>query len=366
MNHGGGVKIATVLDKYRGVGPGFDFMRLSLAVLIFYAHTKFALGAFDTAGLFQETPMAPGTTAPLPVALPLLSEIKARLYVLAVPMFFALSGFLVTGSALRLGSVTRFLQFRVLRILPALLVEISLSALLLGLLFSTFSLREYLSSPMFWRYFGNVVGLNWFWLPGVFSQNPSALINVNLWTLPAELDCYLIMAVLMGTRIVRHRNLFLAGFCSATLVLIVASLGTGYGVRPSVWSIPAIVYCFFTGVVFFQWREKIPLNRAWLLISVLMVILTFRTARFCFLVPIPLTYIVVYLGCSARLAMPFMKGRDYSYGIYLYGFPITQAVVATDPGVDRWALFPVALAVTLLFAALSWHWIEKPFLRLKR
>ena len=366
MNDVSGVKISTVLDKYRGVGPGFDFLRLSLAVFIFYAHTKFVLGTFDTAGLFQDTPMTPGATAPTPVALPILSEIKARLYVLAVPMFFALSGFLVTGSALRLGSVPRFLGFRVLRILPALMVEICLSAFLLGILFSDLSLREYLSSSVFWRYFGNIIGVNWFWLPGVFAHNPSPLVNANLWTLPAEFYCYLIMAVLMGTGMVSRRKLFLYGFGVLSVVLIAASLGTGYGVRPSVWSIPAIVYCFFAGVVFFQWREKIPLNRVWFVISVLMVILTFRTARFCFLVPIPLTYIVVYLGCIARLALPFLKGRDYSYGVYLYGFPITQAIVATFPGISRLALFPTALTVTLLFAALSWHWIEKPFLRLKR
>ena len=341
-------------------------MRLSLAVLIFYAHTKFALGSFGTADLFDATPMRPGLQVPSLVAVPLISEIKARLYVLAVPMFFALSGFLVTGSAIRLGSVGRFLEFRLLRIFPALLVEISLSAFLLGILFSNLPIRDYLASPMFWRYFGNIIGENWFWLPGVFSENPSPLVNANLWTLPAEFDCYLIMAGLMATGLVLRRKIFLACFGIATLGLIVASLATGYGVRTSVWSIPAVVYCFFTGVVFFQWREKIPLNFGWMAVSVLWVLLTFRSASLCFLVPIPLTYIVVYLGCNPRLAMPFMKGRDYSYGIYLYGFPITQAVVAAYPGIGRFALFPTALAVTLLFAALSWHWIEKPFLRLKR
>lgn len=146
-----GVKISNVLDQHKGVGPGFDFIRLSLAVLIFYAHTKFALGAPGTNDLFQATQM---NMTKLPThVLSLLNEIKARLYVLAVPMFFALSGFLVTGSAIRLGSVKRFLGFRLLRILPALVVEVCLSAIVLGIFFSNLSIGEYLSNSMFWQHY---------------------------------------------------------------------------------------------------------------------------------------------------------------------------------------------------------------------
>ncbi|WP_226858226.1 acyltransferase family protein [Diaphorobacter aerolatus] len=57
---------------------------------------------------------------------------------------------------------------------------------------------------------------------------------------------------------------------------------------------------------------------------------------------------------------------DFSYGLYIYAFPVQQLVVwasANQLG------FPVALAITLMstltLAALSWHWIEKPALSLK-
>ena len=174
------------------------------------------------------------------------------------------------------------------------------------------------------------------------------------------------MAVLMPIGIIVQRKVFLGFYIAATIFLVGISLATGFAVRPSVWSAPAVVYCFFTGVVFFQWREIIPLNKTLLLVSLLGVALMFREPSLCFATAIPLTYVVTYIGCIGRLALPMLKGRDYSYGIYLYGFPITQAIVALDPNIGRYGLFASAFIATLAFAALSWHWIEKPFLRLKR
>jgi len=60
-----------------------------------------------------------------------------------------------------------------------------------------------------------------------------------------------------------------------------------------------------------------------------------------------------------------MKGRDYSYGLYLYNFPICQAIIATVPGITRGQLIASGLIISLAFAAFSWHFIERPFLRFK-
>ena len=135
-----GDKVSSILEKNKGMGPGFDFIRLGFAIFILYAQTRFALGADGTSDLFRATQMMPKNGTQEPHTLSFISDIKARLYVLAVPMFFALSGFLVTGSAIRLGSVKKFLIFRLLRILPALCTEVSLSAVFLGLFFSNLTL----------------------------------------------------------------------------------------------------------------------------------------------------------------------------------------------------------------------------------
>jgi peptidoglycan/LPS O-acetylase OafA/YrhL len=67
----------------------------------------------------------------------------------------------------------------------------------------------------------------------------------------------------------------------------------------------------------------------------------------------------------SRFLQGFNKLGDYSYGIYLYAYPLQRLTehlgLATSPFV--WFLW--ALPPTLLLAAFSWHVIEKPALRLK-
>ena len=74
----------------------------------------------------------------------------------------------------------------------------TLSALVLGPLLTTLPLSKYFTDPQFFRYFGNIVGWITFYLPGVFQQNDPPIVNINLWTLPSEFDCYVITAALMS------------------------------------------------------------------------------------------------------------------------------------------------------------------------
>ena len=81
----------------------------------------------------------------------------------------------------------------------------------------------------------------------------------------------------------------------------------------------------------------------------------------------PLSYLTAYIGVSDVPLLPLFHRGDYSYGIYLYAMPIQQAVAATFPSIRN---VPEHLAITLpivvIFAAFSWHCIEKPILRLRR
>jgi len=57
---------------------------------------------------------------------------------------------------------------------------------------------------------------------------------------------------------------------------------------------------------------------------------------------------------------------DFSYGIYLWGWPIQQVVASTlGPQAGVWRLAAVSFPLVGLFAVLCWHLIEKWALRLK-
>jgi peptidoglycan/LPS O-acetylase OafA/YrhL len=62
--------------------------------------------------------------------------------------------------------------------------------------------------------------------------------------------------------------------------------------------------------------------------------------------------------------VPWLQHRDLSYGVYIYAFPIQQALVP-------WTGTPLnnllaSLPLILLCAAFSWHFVEHPALSRKR
>ena len=83
-------------------------------------------------------------------------------------------------------------------------------------------------------------------------------------------------------------------------------------------------------------------------------------------VPIPATYFTIYVGLFNPQRLTFMKSGDYSYGIYLYGFPIQQTVASLGPWTHNWAInLALSIPSVAFVAAFSWHGIEKHALKLR-
>jgi peptidoglycan/LPS O-acetylase OafA/YrhL len=364
------------LDACKGVGPGFHFMRHALAFTILFHHTYVLTfgGQGNTGyvkGQFAEQ------AANLTTKQILIELLRPGLFSL-VGAFFCLSGFLVIGSALRSRHAGRFLWFRIIRITPALCVEVTLSAILLGAIFTTLDLRTYFSSDGFHAYFANILGDVHYFLPGVFTTNPMPdIVNVNLWTLPAEFYCYLCMLVMMLTGVIYHRLTFNLLVAAAVLFAAAAPLLApdhfSSRVEATHYTEWFVVYLFFVGILFYLNADRIIMHRLVLVaaIAIYWVLTIFHLADA--LAGLCLAYGVVYFGTTSFKTFDrFVKG-DYSYGIYLYGYPITQGVIAallprieTLHGVTRFLLVaPLAFALTLCFAYLSWHGIEKRMLRFK-
>jgi peptidoglycan/LPS O-acetylase OafA/YrhL len=356
-----GATIGSALKSHRGEGPGFAIMRLALSSLILLNHARSLSAVFDPAQRDASV------TADLHVMAG-WSGSHRPFYVLLVPAFFALSGFLVTGSALRLRVTSTFLAFRALRIFPALTVEVTLSALVLGAIFTRLPWSEYFTDPQFFRYFGNIIGWVTFYLPGVFEvTNRIPVVNGNLWTLPPEFDCYFITAALMGTALIYRRSLVAVALAVVTIILVGLNSFSDFAVTPFQYTGYTITYYFFVGMVMFQWKDYIP-ARWWLFVLSAVVSYVFAYFRHTvFLAPFFVTYCIAYLGVVALPELRWLRGRDYSYGIYLYGMPITQGIMAAFPMLRGHSYFvmAVALATTTVFAAFSWNVIEKPALALK-
>lgn len=340
--------LEAVMQENGGAGPGFDAVRIALSLVILTYHSF--LLAPDRSGI---------------------AYINNHFYlfiIALVPMFFGLSGFLVTGSALRTRSVKVFLTYRGLRIFPALAVEVTLCAVLLGPFMTSLPLAEYFTTKQFFSYFGNIVGIVRMELPGVFLTNPlPKIVNGSLWTLQPEFYCYLIMAALMLSRLVYRRAWYSGAFFASTAVLTACNALYGYGNPGDLFPPNVIIYYFFVGIAACHWRDRIPAHP--LLFALALVLSCFMLSQqgLVYLAAIPVTYCIVYAGMLRLPRIPLLQNGDYSYGIYLLHFPVLQSLAHLLPGLHEWwMLWLVAAPLVILLSAVSWHWIEKPCLQLKK
>ena len=374
------MKLDETLKLYRGIGPGFHFIRHVLSVVIFLAHARYIAASYPAATV--ATPATAATANSVPESTgSIFASVSFTQPVLfsLVAAFFALSGFLVTGSAVRNADIGTFFANRAFRILPALTVEVSLAALILGPLVTILPISAYLSDPHFFRYFGNIFGFVAFELPGVFTTNPwPNMVNANLWTLPPEFWCYLAMLGLMLAGMLSRPRVLLA------VVGIVAAVWTVLDIfdpatftvkndatRFTVWY---IVLMFFYGAMFSLHANRIKMSAMWFCICA---VLYYSSVLFDVLTPLSgifLTYCVIYLGLMRFTWFDRAVKSDLSYGIYLYGFAIAQTVTHfLMPTIEQMSntsrfvvIAPISLALTVAFAATSWHFIEKPALSLRK
>jgi peptidoglycan/LPS O-acetylase OafA/YrhL len=361
--------IGSVLDEHKGIGPGFDAMRLALAFLILVMHSIVAVDV----GIKAE-----------------YSAIWFAHFAM-VPMFFALSGFLISGSAMRL-RLRDFLLNRSFRILPALAVEILVSALILGPLVTSFSLSAYFSDPKFFHYFTNIIGWIQYELPGVFLKTPTPrIVNISLWTVPYEVLCYVIMSAIIIFGLLRRPLVLIAAFVLWTIIPLVF---LALHIHPSSGDGPLgkllvvlfvgrgtlLFQSFLVGCLMYVYRHRIPVDRR-IFVACLVFFMAVtlsgselwgppelpNTGVLNALACIPLVYITVFLGVCDLGQVPLYSTGDYSYGIYLYGFPVQQTLAQIMPaGTSLWVHLALTTVIVTAIAMVSWHWIEKPILKLRR
>lgn len=327
---------------------GFDYMRIALAVLVVASHTiNVCYGPEFTQAVWSGPARAP--------------------LALILPMFFALSGFLVAGSFERCRTIVSFFGLRVLRLLPALAVDTLIAALLVGPLFTNLPLHQYFTDPAFRAYFFNILGDVHYTLPGVFTNNPwPAAINQQLWTLPYELACYIALTGASYAGVAQRPRLLLAASIGAN-VLLVAQLAFHHRSTALTVHGPMLVICFFYGVCAFQFRNRIRWNSWLFVLSTVVALICLSVRGADYLAALPATYLTVFLGLTQPRRHRFVASGDYSYGIFLYGFPLQQTVstMLGTAALVWYVHFPISLAATLLFAMMSWHGVEKRALKLR-
>ena len=291
-----------------------------------------------------------------------LSHRTSTIGSMAVWIFFIISGYLVTSSAER-SKPFNYLMARALRIFPALILVSFISSFILGPLITNDP--RYWSDFQTYKYFlGNASLIQiQYKLPGVFTENAfQDIVNGALWTLKLEFYCYIIFGLLMFV-FVRARKYVASWFFVFLYIgyFFVQKEGIQVNLRDGF----DLFRYFAAGAAFYLWREQIPLKPiiAWLALGLVVLAVFIGLPRFIF--PIAGTYLVLYLALGNRFAN-FAVWGDFSYGIYLWGFPIQQLIVMRLSNSSWLINFLLVLPIATGLAFTSWHLIEKRALSLKK
>jgi peptidoglycan/LPS O-acetylase OafA/YrhL len=370
----------TLAETFSSRANSVGFLRLVLATSVLVSHTwPLGLGRGNFGG--DETGG------------------QADLGALGVYGFFVLSGFLITASGLRFG-LGRFAWHRFLRIFPGLWACLLLTALVLAPLVT---LYEHGTLAGFWQEpHGPLTYLraNWwtalrsFGIHDVFSNTPwgqraggASVINGSLWSLVYELSCYVLVGTLAVTGVLKRApRLVLVLTVWVYLVLVndfVDQARRGHfrvetGPHPAFGPFPLIGYLglnyllplllmFLIGATFQLYKDRIPMHPALIAAAAAVAVLTAFFGGFLVLGMPAYAYLLVAAACYLpKWLQGVGRKRDYSYGIYIYAFPMQQLMVLLTGA--RWgvlAYLGMSFVATVVLAAVSWHAVEHPAMLLK-
>lgn len=340
----GGESVAAAMERTNNRSSGFDYLRIGLAAAVVLWHSfRTSYFGLNMDGWYR----------------PVVG--------LVLPMFFALSGFLVSGSLLRVRSIHEFAILRAVRIVPALAVETTLSMILIGAAFTSLPLAAYYTHPETLAYLKNIYGDIHFLLPGVFKDNPRTAANASLWTIPFELECYFSLIVLWITRIIKLPSALLAFVVFAQVVVPIFDF-LHHVKLSSESAVPGrvLLLAFLFGVAIYFFRERVRLTLPLFIVAVAVAVVLLLRPASSYFVGLPAAYVTVFLGLKNPPKIGLIFKGDYSYGLYLYSYPIQQAIAAAFPQYRHWYIsFAATLVLAGLCAAFSWHLIEKPVLRIR-
>jgi peptidoglycan/LPS O-acetylase OafA/YrhL len=333
----------------------FDLIRIFCAIFVIFGHI------FNQVG---------GSIDPIGRAL--VVEYPGSI---AVYIFFFLSGILVTGSYRRGGSALGFVVLRVARIWPGLAVCTLVIYLLVGPLFS---------SLPFWAFVNDwetqqCVKANLELVHGMCIGHSKMFasariqhgVDYPLWTLPMESACY-VLVLILGVFGVLRRAALCAAACVIVFVAFMAVTRSppegflnqwfiimgGYSFYPIPLFLLGMVCYAFRDRIYVDWRVGIALLAAFALFK-------HHAAALPFLY-LGIAMMTLVIGSSKWLKRHFPLKNDYSYGVYIYGFFVGQCISSVFPTINVYFAFLMNAVGATMIAALSWHLVEKPCLRLGR
>lgn len=319
---------------------------------------------------------------------------QTQLGSLGVFGFFAISGYLITGSGTKL-STGRFFWHRFLRIFPGLWCCLAVCAFVIA---PAVALAQGQGPLQFWRSADGPAGYftrNFFaamdqvTIAGLFADTPygngaPTTFNAPLWSLRYELLCYVGVGVLVAFAALRRAKIVVPLSCAALWALLIVhtvqgkTLATPVPFTRIIGPVPLLgtfnlhdlvilAFLFSFGATLQVFKHLVPMHGAVAVVAAVVLVVSLGYGGFLAAGLAAYAYLLLYVAIALPKRLSAIGRRwDYSYGIYIYGYPV-QLVLAVI-GVQSLGLTVytvVAMLGTLMFAVPSWHFVEKQAMGLK-
>ncbi|HTF81657.1 MAG TPA: hypothetical protein VL947_08025, partial [Cytophagales bacterium] len=200
-------------------------------------------------------------------------------------------------------------------------------------------------------------------------------INASLRTIRYEFLCYLFIPLLHVCGVYRYKYALLLIFALSMTVLYFQDhqglMLYGWETFPFIGKpdyFPRFLTYFLAGMCFNQYKDSIPRSKSLLIISVIGISLGFFVFKGVNLVlPLMGTYMLFYVAFTEIFTLKnFGKYGDFSYGLYVYAWPVQQLIMLhLSQYLNINLFFILSVLITFPLAWLSWKYVEKPFLNKK-
>jgi peptidoglycan/LPS O-acetylase OafA/YrhL len=299
-----------------------------------------------------------------------------------VPIFFVISGFLISRSFERENRVKTYAVNRLLRIYPALYVCFAVSILSVFIATPELILRTEIKDFAGWCFAQLSIGQ--FYNPTFLRSYGVGVLNGSLWTIPVELQFYMALPVLyvvLGLS-KNKKNRQLIGV--ALGFLLVSFLHDRFGEQnPSLFisklikvSMLPYFWMFLLGVL--AQRNWASIRRFFEDRILLWIVGYIATVLVLSRLEIPVTGngqsplatlalagLVLAAAFSCRgVSQAALRGNDISYGIYIYHMVVINFLIAFGYRGD-WLHLGAAIVCTIVLGILSWNLVEKVALAYK-
>jgi len=298
-------------------------------------------------------------------------------YFPGVPIFFFTSGFLISLSWEKNPSIKFYASNRALRIFPALWV---------CLIFSLFVLFIGAKEPIsldignFIAWLTGQLSFVQFYNPDYFRAFGVGVLNGSLWTITVELQFYFIIPMIYLFSCI-DRFIILISLVSMAIFIasnVYADVYENYTLYKLLQvSFLPWLWMFLAGTLVQRHFKTITpyIQGKFFVILILFIMVLLASNEFGLKVnanelnPIyffALIALILAVSFNKReLADKLLKRNDYSYGIYIYHMPIINLMVEYSL-TGKYSYFAMAILLTITMGILSWHFVERGSLKMKK